>query len=531
MKPTFLALSAVLLPLLVGGSAGCGSSPDADVQTDDPDEVVGANSVARTATVKSYVLVRVGASDSEISRLISQQIKPLFGATKAQGIGLGDRDANNIDASTWVKDTVDVIDPAKPATPVQQMQRVRFTYKDRVVVVKSLRYRRAIPTTSLFGDYFSHSSPIVEACQSEHKDWGSSGIWYNFEPELPACKKLITDEKTKIDAQRRTLTNADRQVTVDELNRWFTPITLSLTTIATTETKYPDYHRMYDDGKVVVGAFFGVDKLDDPNDYGAKNFFTYLRTVMNGRAELKLTSLSPTTDVTDVSWKGSKIADVTPQKVFGWILDNTGYPASVTFSDRNEFRKQIIAQWRDKTVTLSASGNVTIRGQSKPVTIEVRVFYGNEEGFGTGAVQRYKTAFQQVDVFQYTGHSHLGSGPLDARNYGPTDFPDRYQILMVNSCVSFNYYNEFFAMHPGSTLNLDTVTNGLPVFLEGSGLSSAKFALGIIDGQFRSYLDILTSMKVDLPWEPGHDANRVADGETDNTFTPTSTPMTLSLTK
>ena len=39
--------------------------------------------------------------------------------------------------------------------------------------------------------------------------------------------------------------------------------------------------------------------------------------------------------------------------------------------------------------------------------------------------------------------------------------------------MSFNYYNAYFDMHPGGTANLDTVTNGLPVYLEGSGHPSA----------------------------------------------------------
>ena len=83
-------------------------------------------------------------------------------------------------------------------------------------------------------------------------------------------------------------------------------------------------------------------------------------------------------------------------------------------------------------------------------------------------------------------------------------------------------------MHPGGTRNLDTVTNGLPVYLEGSGESSARFAVAFLDGQFRNYLQVLTAMKIDLPWERGHDANRVADGESDNTFTPSAYRMTLT---
>ena len=131
-------------------------------------------------------------------------------------------------------------------------------------------------------------------------------------------------------------------------------------------------------------------------------------------------------------------------------------------------------------------------------------------------------------MFVYSGHSHLGSGPLDPSNYRASDFPNRYQIMMINSCVSFNYYNQFFRMHPGGTANLDTITNGIEVYLEGAGLSSARLMLSLMDGRFRNYHDILMEMRVDLPWETAHDPNRVADGELDNQFTQAAFPMTLA---
>jgi hypothetical protein len=55
--------------------------------------------------------------------------------------------------------------------------------------------------------------------------------------------------------------------------------------------------------------------------------------------------------------------------------------------------------------------------------------------------------------------------------------------------------------------------------------------VAFLDGRFRSYSDILGAMRVDLPWERGHDANRVADGEADNTFTPSRQRMTLAFTR
>ncbi len=522
-------LAALAGSLAVGGVSCAPSEEDGD--TVDPDAIVGSNSVARTATVQSFVFVSATATDRQIQEAAVAQIRPLFGALKAFDIGLGRRlDTPSaytaINTASFKRDTVTVVDPAHPGATTQ-MVRVRYTYTDRAVVTNRLSTRRAFPTTLLFSDVTPHATEVVNQCQTEKMDWGQSGLWYNFEPHIERCQSLVTAEKDRIQTQRRALTDPDHQVTVDEVNRWFLPITVGLSTIARTENKYPDYHRLFDDNRLVVASFFGVDKLDDPNDYGARNFFTYIRSVLRARPELQLQPVSGS-DFTRISFNGATISNVTPLQVAGWIVDRTGYPASVPSSMVDAFRRQVIAQWRDKALSFSSPATVTINGASKSVTAEVRVYYGNEEGWGTGAVQRYQTAFRDADVFQYTGHSHLGSGPLDARNYSASNFPNRYQVVMVNSCVSFNYYNTFFDMHPGGTLNLDTVTNGLPVYLEGSGESSARFAIAFLDGRFRSYLQVLTSMRLDLGWQSGYDPNRVADGESDNTFSPATTRMTMT---
>jgi hypothetical protein len=523
-----------LVGMLSSALPGC-APEDTDGLDVDPDAITGANAVGRKMTVESFVYVRMGATNDEVQRAAIQQIRPLFGAMKAHDIGLARRldtpDAfRSIDATTFKRDTVTVVNPAMPGAPTRTLERVRFKYTDTATVVNARASARAFPTTLLFGDYSSHSAEIVRDCQAEHQDWGASGIWYNFEPHISACQTRIVAEKDRIESQRRLLANADREITVDETTRWFLPVTLRFETIRRVENKYPDYHRLFDDGRLTIQSFFGEDKHDDPNDYGAKNFFSYVRTVLRARPELRLTASSPSADLTTLTFNSTTIRNITPTMAAGWILDGTGYPTEVPFAMRDAFRVAVIRAWRDKQHVFSAPGTVTINGRAQTVTFEVKVFYGDEESFGSGAVQRYQSAFQSADVFQYTGHSHLGSGPLDSRNYSASTFPNRYQILMVNSCVSYNYYNRFFDMHPGNTLNLDTVTNGLPVYLEGSGTSSARFAVAFLDGQFRNYLQVLTSMKIDLPWESGHDANRVADGENDNVFSPTTYRMSYAFT-
>lgn len=91
---------------------------------------------------------------------------------------------------------------------------------------------------------------------------------------------------------------------------------------------------------------------------------------------------------------------------------------------------------------------------------------------------------------------------------------------MVNSCLSFNYYDEdFLAMHPGGSQKLDVVVNGLPAYWMGMGQATAAYVAGVVGGS-QSWRQVLTAMAVDLPWQHGYDPMRAVNGELDNTFDP-----------
>ena len=74
--------------------------------------------------------------------------------------------------------------------------------------------------------------------------------------------------------------------------------------------------------------------------------------------------------------------------------------------------------------------------------------------------------------------------------------------MLVNSCLSFNYYDEdFLAMHPGGSAQLDVVVNGLAAYWRGMGQASGSYIASLVDGGDHSWRDVLTSMRVDLPWQ------------------------------
>jgi len=140
------------------------------------------------------------------------------------------------------------------------------------------------------------------------------------------------------------------------------------------------------------------------------------------------------------------------------------------------------------------------------MTLEIRTWHGWEDGtpdIRLHARWRYLEAFWNADVFAYMGHSHFGHGPLEPWEYSGANFPNRYQVMLFNSCLSFNYYDEdFLAMHPQGSKKLDVVVNGLPAYWVGMGQASGNFVASVVGGS-ASWPQVLTSMKVDLPWQSG----------------------------
>lgn len=511
--------------------AGCASDEvDAIPGEDDwaSDQIVGANSVGRRMAVEGFVYAPVGSPQSTITAAVTAQMRVLFGAARTSDIGLSERQPI-INPTSFRRDEVSVVDTARPTAAPRTLWRVRYTYRSRAVVPRSLATTSTIPTATLFPvSLGARADGVIERCQADRTHGLSAAtIWYHFQPTLPDCAAAIEAERQQIEADRRRLTTPDRQVTASEVGRLYLPLTMAFTPLESNEAASPEYHRLYEDDRLVAYSFFGLDNEADPYDYGAKNYFTWLRTVTRAQPTMRF-SVPDGTDLLAVTWNSRPIANVTYERVIGWVLDDAGYPSEVSSADRRAFRLQVLRQWRGHYVHLGMSAQVSTAGRSRLVPIELRTWYGDEEDDQRAAARRYAAAFRDGDVFQYTGHSHLGFGPLDPVNYPASVFPNKYQLMMVNSCVSFNYYNQFFRLHPGGSANLDTVTNGIEVYLEGAGTSSARFILALMDGRFRNYRAILTDMRVDLPWERAHDPNRVADGELDNVFTQARFPMTLT---
>src|SRR6185369_12142162 len=151
---------------------------------------------------------------------------------------------------------------------------------------------------------------------------------------------------------------------------------------------------------------------------------------------------------------------------------------------REAAAKKLLKHW----LVFDAPINVKIGSNSvKPFAIELQTYFGAESD-----PTPHKRAIRTSDVFVYNGHSYIGYGPLDPSRFQATDFPATYQVLNVNGCVSYNYYEkDYIPLKEGGTKNLDLVSNGLESWVNESGPAMGRFVGAFIDGKMNSYKDIL----------------------------------------
>lgn len=247
-----------------------------------------------------------------------------------------------------------------------------------------------------------------------------------------------------------------------------------------------------------------------------------------------MTHTAPFAMLLDFTIDGAKLPGITFTDVERWVVDGTGFPAAVgtNAAKRAALLAQVVERFSERWIVWSLPVQVVGGATTRDMTVELRTFYGHEDGTPEARLHarwRYLEAFWHGDVFAYTGHSHFGHGPLEPWTYGTANFPARYQVMLVNSCLSFNYDNDdFLAMHPNGSQDLDMVVNALPAYWRGMGLATARYVLALIDGEDRSWRQLLTSMRVDLPWESGYDPMRAANGELDNVYSGVALPLTVT---
>ncbi len=521
--------------------AACSGTPDpsgAEAVVGGQEELTSTTGVERPVQFASYVYVDEGASNEVIGAAIARQVKTALGALRAPQIGLRDRAASNArQPAKWSREIVTVVDPKTPAAAPRRLQRVRYTYDDRAIV--SRRYDRLSSTalTLLFGDYPAKADVIRASC-SDDKTSATDSLWYHFAPELSSCRTLMSAEATALVSERKALGADGSKVGPAEVARTFMPLSMKLGPAASgSATASPEYDRLLglDTGRstVQVYAFFGVDTdVNDPNDALGREAIAFFRSLLRAMPNLRVVRTEPFAMLLDLDVDGQRVAGVTYDQLASWILGEGKYPAAVGTDPARilAFRKQCLAKLTERAIDLTVPLTVKRGPESMTKQLNVRFFYGYEDGSWEArqkATWRYLEAFWHGDVFLYNGHSHFGHGPLEPTAYSSATFNERYQLMLVNSCLSYNYYHDdFFTMKPGGTKNLDKIVNGLPSSVRGSGAVTAALLAGLFDGKQATYATLLGAMQKAAPLQM--EALRLVDGELDNTFSQTKTPLTVT---
>ena len=441
----------------------------------------------------------------------------------------------DVDPASFLKTPVEVVDPANKNAPPRKMTKVAYTFKDDAVVPLPMASRSAISLGLLGGNYQSQSDRILRECTSgdQHAREFQSSIWYVFDPSRAACKTAMADEQKKIDADRTGL--APNQIPTSEVARLYVPMTATLkSTRQSVSPKYPEYDRLYaggvEQGKLVIGMVSGMmadwaagEKHEVYEDMGYPMWYGGLREIFKARAGFKLASVEGVADPLSYTVSGKAVKFASFDEMMAFELDYAT-PAAAQGVNRNELRKTIANTLVRRWVTFEAPAQVTIGAETKPLTIKVQTYFGAE----TDSTP-HKRGIKTSDIFVYNGHSYIGYGPLDPSRFRAEDFPASYQVLMINGCVSYNYYEkDYIPLKQGGTKNLDLVTNGLESWVNESGEAMGRFVGAFIDGKTNSYQSILKASQFTyFGYDWGMDALRVVDGELDNKYSPKKLAITL----
>ena len=536
-----MKLSLTRLPLMMllaaSTAVACAAPTDSgdDSAQGGEEDLTSLTARARKLQFAGYVYVADGASNSEILQAVKAQTQSAFGALRTAKVGVNSRELHDVDASTFLKTPVSVVDPAHPGSATK-MTKVAYTYTDNALVPTTMATRSAISLALLNTGYQSKTDRVLEECtanDTEAKEFTSS-IWYVFDPSVSTCKPAMVAEQQKIDADRHGLT--DGQVSLSEVNRLYIPMQANLKpTTQQTATKWPEYDRLYgggvESGKLVVGMISGLmadwaagEHHDTFEDEGYDMWMGGLREVFKARPGFKLANVDPAADILKYKVGSTNVSFASFDDIIAFELDNKN-PAGITSSNRDTLRKAIADTVVRHFISFEVPVQVTMKGVTKPVTIKLQSYFGADGSDNSPHKRLIKTS----DIFVYNGHSYIGYGPLDPSRFTSSDFPATYQVMNVNGCVSYNYYEkDYIPLKQGGTKNLDLVSNGLESWVNESGPAMGRFVGAFIDGKQNSYKDILKAAQFTyFGYDWGMDALRVVDGEVDNKYTPTATPITV----
>ena len=522
-------VGALALGLLASTTAACTATEDDEMTAEGEDDLTSVTARSRTLEFVGTVFVQPGTSDDAILQTVRTQAQTAFGPLRTAEMAVNSRELREIDTSTFVKRDVKVIDPAGGPARSRDMVEVKYTYKDNAVVALSYANRSSVPLALMNPSYRSQLERVMRECtpNDSHAREFASSAWYIFEPNLPQCQNAIRAEQEQVDADRARLDDPRNEVPKSQVERLYLPITAKLGADKTNRgNSYPDYHRLFSGGvkqdKLVVGLVFGMidhDERGGPSaDFNWGELMSALDIVMDAHGDFAQVAGPDEVDISRFTLASGRVVE--PSFADLVRLKTGGSSLGLAYQDANDLQKQFAERIYKKWVTVERPVRVQVGSESPRDFAIQMMFY-----FGAGSSSApHKFATKNSDVFVYNGHSSIGYGPLDPRNFSEADFPASYQLMWMDGCVSYNYYHkDYLPLKQGGTKNLDLVTNGLEAPAWRGGTANGKFLASLLTGS-ASYRDLLLAAQ-------DTEALRVVDGELDNEYKPSRAATKVTITR
>ena len=505
------ALGLGLSSLLLLSAAACGESSKGG--TVDDNDLTSVTARSRTLEFEGTVYVAANADDLTIMQAVRTQAQTAFGPLRTQNMAVNSRELKTIDASTFKRRPVQVVDGSKKT----DMLEVKYTYSDNAVVSADYSDRSAVALAILNPSYKLQLDRVLGECTAndeEAREFRSS-IWYVFEPKLDRCQDAIRKEQAKVDADRKKLKDPRKQVAQSDVDRLYLPIQARLGADKTNQgNSYPDYDRLFAGGvqkdKLVISFVYGMINHDASSGPEADPNWEELTTMLVESAQgFKVVPGGDNVDLSHFQLpSGKKIDNASFDDLVAVHSGNS--KLDLDYEDARELDHELAERLEGKWLIVERQADVTIgNAASRNFAIQYMIYFG-----AGSSSQPHRHAIKSSDVFLYNGHSSIGYGPLDPKNFTAADFPSTYQIMWVDSCVSYNYYEkDYIPLKQGGTKNLDLITNGIEAPAWRSGHAMAQFVNRLTDGSGASYRDLLLAAEAT-------ESLRVVDGELDNTWTP-----------
>ena len=284
--------------------------------------------------------------------------------------------------------------------------RVRYLYEGTILLDQDIAsgngFEVLLPI-QLEGIYEKQKKSGKSVC-TEGEDTGINYFFYHWDPRADDCNLELGTDFQAIQADFQRIDN--------------------------TVQTYPEYDRLVNvKGEIDISVFFGKAE--------------YSRKILNPR--------------TDTDWGARDFSSFTQ------MLRSKGYEVAVW--DQSQIRKRAPSGELPVVETYSRKfGNTTFR---------VTVFFG-EVGLlhDSSAFHRFwEKALEQNAVVIYQGHAGVGKnlhlGKIESSMGRNITLPtDKYQLLILEACVSYSYYPRMYfarkktTADPAGTRNLDILANG-----------------------------------------------------------------------